>query len=115
MNNSKGKMEKQNGHVSRERGSGRGAAGSVVQAEGQGGGEQTRTDSMGQACSSGVGLRPPSGPWAGAVLGHRFLPRALVQALPAARGRVELSRGPRNRVGPVSTARLFFLATRGSS
>lgn len=65
MNNSKGKMEKQNGHVSRERGSGRGAAGSVVQAEGQGGGEQTRTDSMGQACSSGWVCPPQVGPGQG--------------------------------------------------
>lgn len=70
MNNSEGRMKKQNGHVSREWGGKRGAAGSVVQApKGLGGGEQTWTDSMGQACSSGVGLRLPSGPWAGAVLG----------------------------------------------
>lgn len=64
-------MKKQNGHVSREWGSGRGAAGSVVQApEGQGSGEQTRTDSMGQECSSGVGLSPTGGPWAGGHAGH---------------------------------------------
>lgn len=49
-------MEKQNGHVSREQGGGQGAADSMVRApEGQGGGEQTRTDSMGgRAAQEGV-------------------------------------------------------------
>lgn len=57
-----------------------GAAGSAVQApEGQGSGEQTRTHSTGQACSSGLGLHPPSRPRKGARPGTKTMHPACLQ------------------------------------
>lgn len=66
-NNSEGRMEKQNGHVpgSRRREGGCRSMGKL------GSREQTQTDSIGQACGSGLGLHLPSGPWAGVMLGTK--------------------------------------------
>lgn len=57
-----------------------GAAGSVVQApKDQGSGEQTRTDSTGQACRSSLGLHPPNRPKKGARLGMKTMYPACLQ------------------------------------
>lgn len=96
MNNSEGRMDKHNGHVSRA-----GVGGCCWQhgAVAQGPGEESRHGQTAWGRRAAHGSVPPK--WA-----QRFPPRASVLALPDALGQGELSLSQRTPVGP---PRLFLL------